>query len=261
MNRASVPLWALFALLLLFGAARFLFACGFAAGDHVWNYCPAQVDHTASLDGAARTERLQRLIHVAELRLAEKPACGSEETHQAETDRVIRRGYERGAQRGMLEVFLAWRSYDDLDLVVFCPNGNAIGGLHHEGGCGDGRIDLDANANLTENRSLEPTEHAVWLHDIPDGAYRIGAYLYKADNPNVSQTIPFKLIFKLGDRQRECHGEVQYFPKSARLAAPDGEPLFARDYYVDWSSGSDLPACNLSAHDDAWCDDHSCQAR
>lgn len=162
----------------------------------------------------------------------------------------------------MLEVFLAWKTLDDLDLVVFCPGGGSIGGIvNHPGTCGDGTIDLDANRNLSVNVSTTPTEHAVWRRSIPEGVYRFGAFVYRTTDPERGRSIPFTMIFKLGDEQRVCNGEVRYSPKNEGLTTPDGRPAISRDLYVEWTYGADLPTCAWREHVDPYCGDVACQTR
>ena len=262
MRGLTAVLWALLALLLVLGGSEFLFACGLRIGPRLWSYCRTPIDRSASLIEAERGERLQRLIHVAEMRLAEKQPCEPAQTKKAETDPTMRRGYERGAKHRMIEVFLAWNTYDDLDLVVFCPGGGVLGGRHDAPrSCGGGAIDLDANRALTANVTSTPTEHAVWGGSIPEGEYRIGAYLYKATDAGRRRSIPFKMIFKFGDEKRTCDGQVQYFPESDRRMTRDGMPMIARDLYIDWSAGADLPQCDLRVHEDAYCQNSGCQSR
>lgn len=169
MRRLSVALWTAFGLMLLIGAAQFLLACGFSMGVWVWTYCPAPIDRAGVFVEGERGKHLQRLVHAAEMMLAEKPLCEAvPPARKAETEQTIRKTYERGARGGMLEVFLSWKTLDDLDLLVFCPGGGSIGGtVNHPGSCGDGAIDLDANRNLVKNVSTTPTEHAVWRNLIP----------------------------------------------------------------------------------------------
>ena len=129
MRRLTVALWASFGLLLLIGAAQFLLACGFSLGGWLWTYCPAPVDRAGVIAEAEQGERLQRLVHAAEMTLAQKPLCEAvPPARRAETEQTIRKTYERGARGGMLEVFLSWKTLDDLDLLVFCPGGGSIGG-------------------------------------------------------------------------------------------------------------------------------------
>ena len=68
-------LWAVFALLLVIGAKEFLYACGIVLGPYAQSYCTTPIDRRPSIAEAERAEQLQRQIHFAELRLAEKPDC------------------------------------------------------------------------------------------------------------------------------------------------------------------------------------------
>jgi hypothetical protein len=262
-GRVAIALCAAFALLVATvatGAGQFLYACGLAIGSHLRDACPVPIDWSASIAEADRGERLQRLIHAAEMTLAEKPPCAAPPVPDAGALQTIQRTYARGGERGMLEVFLAWKTYDDLDLIVYCPGGGSIGGgVNHPGSCGDGAVDLDANENLAKNVSSTPIEHAVWGHSIPEGAFRIGAYVYKVTDPDRGRTIPFTMIFKLGDEERACDGAVENFPRSAGRFTTDGKPVIARDLYIEWKRDDELPACSWREHEDPYCGDHACQ--
>ena len=259
-GRTAVALWATFAMLLTIGGGRFLYACGLELGGRVRDYCPVPIDRSASIAEAERGERLQRLIHAAEMTLADKPLCAAQPVPDARAEQTIQRTYDRGGERGMLEVFLAWKTYDDLDLVVYCPDGGSIGGgVNHPGSCGDGAIDLDANQNLATNVSSTPIEHAVWGHSIPEGVFRIGAYVYKVADPVRGRKIPFTMIFKLGDEERICESVVEYFPRSAGRLTHDGKPMIARDLAIEWKRDDELPSCSWRGHEDPYCVDHACQ--
>jgi len=260
MRRWSVALGAVFALLIGFGAVEFLYACGLSVGSSSWSSCPVPIDRSASIAEAERGERLLRLIHVAQMALAEKPLCEGEPVRDAAAVQTMQRTYARGGERGMLEVFLAWKTYDDLDLVVHCPGGGSIGGgVNHPGSCGDGAIDLDANQSLATNISSTPIEHAVWGLSIPDGVFRIGAYVYEVTDPSRGRKIPFTMMFKLGEEERSCDGAVEYFPKSAGKLTQDGKHMIARDLIIEWKRGNELPACSWREHEDPYCGDHACQ--
>jgi hypothetical protein len=263
MGRMTVTLWALFALALAFGGWQFLFACGLTLGAHAWNYCPAPLDPHASIAEAERGERLLRGIHAAEMTLAEKALCPAPPPKPVgETDRTIERTYRDGAKPGTLEVFLAWKTLDDLDLVIHCPGDGSLGGaVDHAGSCGDGAIDKDANRNLGVNVSSTPVEHAVWQQSIPEGAYRLAAYVYRVTDPARSRTIPFTMIFKIGDQERTCEGKVAYFASSSGKKRRDGKPMIAQDLYVDWNAGGVLPTCEWREYEDSWCGEVACQGR
>ena len=260
MGRIAVALWALFTLALAFGGGQFLFACGLALGPHSRNYCPAPLDRSASIAEAERQERLLRRIHAAEMTLAAKAPCPAPPKPVGEAERTIEKTYQEGAKRGMLEVFLAWKTLDDLDLVIYCPGDGSVGGaVNHAGSCGDGAIDIDANRNLSVNMSSTPTEHAVWDHSIPEGGYRIAALVYRVTDPGKSKTIPFTMIFKIGEDKRTCEGKVAYFAKSSGKTRRDGKPMIAQDLYVDWKTGGALPTCEWREYEDSWCNDVACQ--
>lgn len=234
-------LWAAFALLALLGAGEFLFACGLQIGPHAWSFCPVLIDRAASIAEAERGERLQRLVHAAEMTLAEKPPCvappsppppNSEEFHPEEY-----KSLKRGGHEGKVEVFLTWKTFDDLDLQVFCPGGGQIGGQHgRPSSCGEAKIDVDANRNLKQNVTNTPEEHVVWASSTPDGQFKIEAFIFLAVNSTVRQTIPFVMTFKIDDKVKKCSGEVTLFPQSEGLKTSYDKPLSSHDPYMLWSS-------------------------
>lgn len=69
------------------------------------------------------------------------------------------------------------------------------------------------------------------------------------------------MIFKLGDDERVCNGEVRYAPMHEGLVTPDGRAAIARDLYVDWTYGADLPACGWAEHLDPYCGEVACQSQ
>jgi hypothetical protein len=94
-------------------------------------------------------------------------ATENEGRRTAEND--MRRAQERGAQSGKLEIVLAWDDRNDLDLHVFCPDGQELY-FRARTVCG-GTLDVDANRNA-ENATATPVENAVW-ENPPPGRYRI----------------------------------------------------------------------------------------
>lgn len=264
MRWTAIALWTVFALLIVVGGGEFLFACGFSLGLHLWNYCPAPIDRSASLEEATRMERLERLVHQAELRLAEKPVCAP--PHPLPQPQPVFRpdqhpSIERGAKQGRVEVFLKWWTYDDLDLIIACPNGGQIGGWNgRSGSCGEGEVDIDANRNLTQHVSATPEEHAVWAHAAPDGQLRVFAAIFKAKNPFIQQDIPFEMTFKLGDQVKVCPGEVKWFPRSSGLKTDGGKLLAGVTLYLDWIPRQGLPtSCEWQEDRGHYCDPGECE--
>jgi hypothetical protein len=88
---------------------------------------------------------------------------------QRSAENDMRRAQERGARSGKLEIVLAWDDRNDLDLHVFCPDGQELY-FQARSACG-GTLDVDANRN-PEDATATPVENAVW-ETPPPGRYRI----------------------------------------------------------------------------------------
>ena len=79
------------------------------------------------------------------------------------------RAERQGAQRGRLQVILAWDDRNDLDLQVTCPNGTSINFIRRQF-CG-GRLDVDANGDV-DDLTTTPVENVFF--DAPQpGRYRV----------------------------------------------------------------------------------------
>ena len=114
----------------------------------------------------------------------------------------------RGGRRGALQITLAWKTKDDLDLDVACPGGlitSAIPNHLGPGICGDGIHDLDANRKM-ESPVADPIENVAWQRDIPGGAYkvRIRPYYMGTRTP-----VPYTVQVTYEDEQRICTGTVK----------------------------------------------------
>ncbi len=83
--------------------------------------------------------------------------------------RDVERADRQGAQRGKLQIILAWDDRNDLDLHVICPSGQEINYLHRSG-CG-GRLDVDANGDVN-TLTTSPIEN-VFFNDPQPGRYRV----------------------------------------------------------------------------------------
>ena len=163
--------WTLFAAILIALGGQFLFACGFGLGGFFWNACPVPVDRVAGDGGGARrifaaANPRRRNGHRPQARL-EKPKP------KEEFIRLQEKAYKRGAASGKLEVFLAWHTLDDVDLEIECPGGliSGLNGNFGPGICGSGKLDLDANRDLTVNIQRDPVEHIAWSDEPPAGEY------------------------------------------------------------------------------------------
>jgi hypothetical protein len=242
--------WASFALILLFLGGQFLFACGFG----LWNACPARVDATPLVQEVEKADMLQRQIHLAELDVARKPVCAPPKP-KADFIELRKTTYARGAKPGKLEVFLEWRTLDDVDLESFCPGGRlgGSGSAFGPGICGDGKLDLDANRNLTTNIQRDAVEHIAW-QDPPTGEYRFAVHLYLAKDANRAKTIPFTMTMSLDGETKTCTGTLEWIPRSQGVKAANGGILATRIASLRWKTGDPLPNCDWEWQDATFCD-------
>src|SRR5271165_796248 len=258
-------LWVTFALLLAIGGRDFLYACGLTLGPYGWSYCPTPVDRSPSIAEAERGERLQRLIHVAEMSLAEKPPCAALLTPVPPNPRAFNPdehpSLKIGAQQGKVEIYLSWKTLDDLDLQIYCPGGGQIGGREgRPGSCDEGALDHDANRNLEFNVSDTPEEHAVWPTTTPAGQLKVEAFIFRAVSSNTRQSIPFEMTFKIDEMQKKCRGEVQVFPLSDGLKTSYGKPLSSRNPYIYWTPSQGLPeSCDWNLDEGYYCVPGACE--
>ncbi|WP_294532291.1 hypothetical protein [uncultured Rhodoblastus sp.] len=168
------------------------------------------------------------------------------------------------ATSGKLEVFLAWHTLDDLDLVITCPGGRlgafggTFGGSFGPGVCGDGNLDVDANRNLVMNIQHDPVEHIVWHDDPPAGNYLFSAQIYKAMDGPRPKNIPFEMTMSLDGEQKKCTGTLEWIPRSLGVRAPNGGILHLRSAFLRWKTGDPLPNCNWEWQDSTYCDNNAC---
>ena len=265
--------WIVFAAILVLVGQQFLYACGFHAGPFAWYACPVQprVDALAQERDLGRD--LQQQVHAAELELTRKPACRMAQApvpppapHPAPApapppapppNPIIDQGRKLGAKQGRLEVFLSWKTFDDLDLEIYCPGNARIGGTQAtlSGPCGQGRIDLDANRNLTQNVTDKPLEHATWAEKVDDGPYRFDVHWFKAKAPDVEQTVPFTLTMVLDGKEKTCTGSIHWYPQSLSKKGPTGGVMNSEDQYLSWQTGNPLPECNWQTNPSYYCTD------
>ena len=270
-----VGLWLLFAALVIAGGDLVLRACGtWSVLGYVRNYCPMLPNRSFARD-VAEGASLRRQVHVAELRLAEQPLCPAETPAappapaapvapepvpppppeqpvapepSAESKAIDERVEQRGGKKGQLQFTLAWNTLDDLDLNVTCPGGHISSAQVERGPgiCGDGVKDTDANRNLVENVSSTPVENVVWPLDYPDGTYRLEVIEYKATIENgAGNTVPFTLRIRLGDQERECHGEVTQLAQD-EMVERHGTTPSGTAQLLTWHTGEPLPQCGFT---------------
>ena len=120
---------------------------------------------------------------------------------QPALDSLDERLRREGAQTGEVQVSLIWEGPSDLDLHIFCPNGEEIY-FNSRRHCG-GELDIDMNA---DRHSMTPVENVFWSH-APSGRYRIVVVLYDRQR-DYSSSIPFLVRVKLGTARHDVRGSV-----------------------------------------------------
>lgn len=109
-----------------------------------------------------------------------------------------------GAKTGEIQVSLMWEGTADLDLHVFCPDGEEIY-YSRKATCG-GTLDVDMNNS--ERKSLTPVENVYW----PDGKatrgrYRVVVTMYQRYG-DTRRAIPFQVRIKVGGKEQMVTGSV-----------------------------------------------------
>jgi hypothetical protein len=137
-----------------------------------------------------------------------QPADGDGESTQSSggifSPEIERRIREAGGAKGEIEIGLSWEDYNDLDLVVREPSGNVIFFQQKTSPVSGGELDVDRNADCSEQRTNTPIEHIVWDRiDIPTGNYKISVFFY-ARCSGGGQSTPFTVHLKIG-------GDLQKF--------------------------------------------------
>lgn len=111
-----------------------------------------------------------------------------------------RRLEREGAQRGQVQVSLAWNGPADLDLHVICPDGRRIS-FQQPTNCG-GTLQIDMNAGA--RNSNEPVEDVIWPGTPPSGLYRVQVHYY--DYRGRRTPVPFVVRLINGAERREVRG-------------------------------------------------------
>ena len=112
-----------------------------------------------------------------------------------------------GGKSGAVQVTLSWDDYNDLDLHLFCPNGERIYFNNKISDCG-GVLDVDMNVKPVSNN---PVENIVWENIPNPGKYKVGVHFYKHFRKKKSKkTCKFRLRVVVDADSREYQGSITY---------------------------------------------------
>ena len=112
-----------------------------------------------------------------------------------------------GGKSGAVQVTLSWDDYNDLDLHLFCPNGERIYFNNKISDCG-GVLDVDMNVKPVSNN---PVENIVWENIPTPGKYKVGVHFYKHFRKKKSKkTCKFRLRVVVDSDSREYQGSITY---------------------------------------------------
>ena len=112
-----------------------------------------------------------------------------------------------GGKSGAVQVTLSWDDYNDLDLHLFCPNGERIYFNNKISDCG-GVLDVDMNVKPVSNN---PVENIVWEKIPNPGKYKVGVHFYKHFRKKKSKkTCKFRLRVVVDADSREYQGSITY---------------------------------------------------
>ncbi|MGO9025504.1 MAG: hypothetical protein ACLQIQ_14600 [Beijerinckiaceae bacterium] len=204
-------LWALFVILVAISYYALLPACGLhlpifgSLGDH----CQL----ASSLDLASEESRnlaLRDKIAAEELNIAEKrgacavPKRAERGEHRLDAKEADQRRADGRGTHGKLDITLIWSGREDLDLHVYCPDGQIF--FSHRSACG-GTLEIDSNATLQEAKDA-PVEHVTWQSEPPAGEYRVEVVLFDRFNLP-ARDIPFTVVVRDSVGQQEIAGQVQ----------------------------------------------------
>ncbi len=154
-----------------------------------------------------------------------------------ETERRVR---EAGGAKGEIEISLSWEDYNDLDLYVREPNGNIIYFQEKKSLVSGGKLDVDRNADCSEQKTNTPVEHIVWDRvDIPSGNYTIIVRFYDRCSGG-GQSTPFTVEVKIG-------GSLQTFTGVASTVKDDYEMHTMSAPFSNVSSSDDKPPAQSSS--------------
>jgi len=107
-----------------------------------------------------------------------------------------------------VQVSLMWNNFNDLDLHVITPSGEAIHGGNKSSECG-GELDVDANENA---ETKKPVENVVWPEGkAPAGVYQVYVNHYKKHTKRKTKDpTEFQVITSNGGDVMEYNGALTH---------------------------------------------------
>jgi uncharacterized protein YfaP (DUF2135 family) len=107
-----------------------------------------------------------------------------------------------------VQVSLMWNNYNDLDLHVITPSGEAIHGGNRSAECG-GELDIDANEKA---ETKKPVENVVWPEgQAPAGVYQVYVHHYKKHaKRRTKDPTEFQVITSNGGDVMEYNGALTH---------------------------------------------------
>ena len=106
-----------------------------------------------------------------------------------------------------VQVSLMWNNYNDLDLHVITPSGEAIHGGNKNSECG-GELDVDANEKA---ETKKPVENVVWEGQAPAGVYQVYVNHYKKHaKRKAKDPTEFQVITSNGEDVMEYNGALTH---------------------------------------------------
>jgi hypothetical protein len=221
-----IPLWLLFALLVGTILYLLLTACGIRGPFGILRtFCEAEAAPVSGLRQAReRGSELEQLLADLEIQTASLPRCDGLNPRgtgsaRNEIERLNRQVEEAGGSVGEVALTLSWDGDADLDLRVVCPDGAVVYFQNRTApGCGNARLDVDANASQVRPG---PIENVTWGENAPPGHYRVEVHNYKGRSAG-DQPVPFRLRVKQGNQEQILEGS----------ATPGQPPVVVQEFDV-----------------------------
>ena len=202
-------LWVILALILVAILLLLVSPCG-VRGFFGPSFCPLvstpRLEHVLAERAALETRVRDLERAIADSEAACKPTLGPEPEllEQRGANEIDRRLDAAQAQRGDMNVALAWDTLSDVDLAVTCPNGVKINFKNRNPQNCNGSLDVDANVARTA-LTRTPIEN-IFFADPQVGTYQIEVNLFKNRAGQGRQ--PFDVQLRIGDDTQHHSGWV-----------------------------------------------------